>query len=300
MFGLDGFEGLEHTVDHSKTFAQTPYLKWRSLRSREDSRFVALTLPRILMRLPYQDDGTRVDRFIFHEDVSGPDRRKYLWGGAAFAMGEVLLRSFAQSGWLADIRGVRRDEEGGGLVTGLPVHSFTTDRQGVAVKCSTDVVVTEDLEKQLSELGFIPLCHCWDTSYSAFFSSQSLQKSATYDRNVATTNARISAMLQYILCVSRFAHYVKVLGREKTGSFIEAQEYEDYLQRWIIRYVTADTEAKPETKARLPLRDAQIRVRPVPGKPGSYSCIMHLAPHYELDDLSASVKLVAELTPVIP
>lgn len=297
MFGLDGFEGLEHNIDHTRTFGQLTYLKWRSLREREDARFLGLTLPHTLMRLPYEDDGTRVDRFQFQEDVAGPDFSKYLWGGAAFAMGEVLVRAFAQAGWLADIRGVRRDEDRGGLVTGLPVHCFSTDRTGIANKSSTEVAITDQLEKRLSDMGFIPLCDCRDTDYSAFYSNQTIQKPKTYDREVATVNARISSMLQYMLCVSRFAHYVKVLGRDKSGSFTEAQEFEDYLQRWIIQYVTADREARPDVKARRPLRDAQVKVRSVPGKPGSYQCVMHLAPHYELDELSASVKLATELTP---
>jgi type VI secretion system ImpC/EvpB family protein len=297
MFGLDSFAGLEHRVDHARTFGQLNYLKWRGLRDREDSRFVGLTLPHTLMRLPYEDDGRRVDRFQFQEDVAGPDFRKYLWGGAAFAVGEVLMRSFAQAGWLADIRGVRRGEERGGLVTGLPVHWFTTDRTGVATKCSTDVVVSDELEKQLSDLGFIPLCHCPDTEFSAFYSNQSIQKPKIYDREVATVNARISSMIQYMLCVSRFAHYVKVLARERSGSFTEAQEFEDLLHRWIIKYVGGDREATPDVKARRPLREAQVKVQSVPGKPGSFQCVMHLAPHYELDELSASVKLTTELTP---
>jgi type VI secretion system ImpC/EvpB family protein len=249
------------------------------------------------MRRPYLDDGTRVDRFCFQEDVSGPDRSKYLWGGAAFALGEVLMRSFAQAGWLADIRGVKRNEERGGLVTRLPVCDFATDASGVATRFSTDVVITDELEKQLSELGFIPLCHCKDTDYSAFYSNHSIQKPKQYDREVATTNARISAMLQYIFCVSRFAHYIKVLGRDKIGSFATTQELETYLHNWIINYVTADAEASPDVKSRHPLRAAQIKVHPVPGRPGAFGCTMHLAPHYELDELNATVTLKAELTP---
>lgn len=297
MLGMDSFAGLEHTINHSRTLEQQQFLAWKSLRNDDDSRFLALALPRTLMRTPYQDDGSRVDRFCFREDVSGPDASKYLWGGAAFAMGEVLIRSYADAGWLADIRGLQRNVERGGLVTNLPVHCFGTDKLGVAPKCSTDVIVTEELEMQLSELGFLPLCHCKDTEYSVFYSSQSIQKPKKYDRSIATVNARISSMLQYMLCVSRFAHYVKVIGRDKTGSFAEHSELEDYLQRWIVNYVTADVEASPDVKARRPLRDAEVRVTGMPGKPGAYHCVMHLAPHYELDEMSATVKLVAELTP---
>lgn len=302
MLGMDDFQGLEHRVDHARTLSQASYLNWRSLRETIEARFIGLTLPRILMRLPYEDDGSRVDRFCFREDVSSPDASKYLWGGAAFAMGEVMIRAFSQAGWLADIRGLQRDEDRGGLVTQLPVHSFATDKLGIATKMSTDVVVTEELEKELSDLGFVPLCHCKDADFSVFYSNQSIQKPKIYDRPVATVNARISSMLQYMLCVSRFAHYVKVIGREKTGAFLEAQEFEDYLHNWITKYVTADSEAELSVKAKHPLREAKVAVHPVAGRPGNYNCTMHLAPHYELDDLHASVRLVAELTPgrVVP
>lgn len=297
MFGLDDFQGLEHRLDHARTFDQLDYLKWRAFRETEDARFVGLTLPRALMRLPYENDGSRVDRFCFQEDVAGPDQRKYLWGGAAYAMAGVLVRAFAQAGWLADIRGVQRGLDGGGLVTGLPVHSFSTDKQGIAPKCSTDIIITDELEKQLSDLGFIPLCHCQDTEHSAFYSNQSAQKPKAYDRQVATVNARMSSMLRYMFCVSRFAHYIKVLGRDKIGSFAEAEEFEKFLQAWIVQYVTVDPEASADVKSRFPLREAQVQVRPNPGKPGSYQCVMHLLPHYELDELSASVRVVTELNP---
>ena len=297
MFGMDSFNALEHRIDHARTHGQKTFIPWRSLRDEEDARFFGLAMPRVLMRLPHEDDGKRLDQFCFREDVSGRDSSKYLWGGAAFALGEVLIRSFAQAGWLADIRGLQRDQERGGLVTKLPVHCFSTDKMGVVPKMSTDVIITEELEKQLSDLGFLPLCHCKDTEYSVFYSSQSIQKPKKYDRPVATVNAQISSMLQYMLCVSRFAHYVKVIGREKVGSFSEGRELESYLQRWIVKYVTADSAASPEVKARHPLRDAQLRVHSLPGRPGTYQCTMQLAPHYELDEVNATVKLVAELTP---
>jgi len=297
MFGLDDFRGLEHRLDHAKTLEQIEYVKWRSLRKTEDARFVGLTLPRVLMRLPYEDDGSRVDQFCFHEDVSGIHRGKYLWGCASYALGGVLVRAFAQGGWLADIRGVQRDVEGGGLVTGLPVHSFGTDKVGVAIKSSTDVVVTDELERVLNDLGFMPLCDCKDTEYSAFYSSQSIQQPKRYDRPAATANARLSAMLQYMLCISRFAHYVKVLGRDKVGSLSEPAELERFLENWIVRYVTTDAEATPEVKARFPLREAQVEIRQQLGKPGVYQCVMHLAPHYELDELTANVRIATELAP---
>jgi type VI secretion system ImpC/EvpB family protein len=298
LFGLDDFTRLEQRLDHERTFDSVEYTKWKSLRASEDSRFVGLTLPRVLMRKPYEDDGSRVDEFCFVEEVRGPNHSKYLWGGANFAFVAVLIRAFAESGWLADIRGARRGIDGGGLVTGLPKHSFATDSVGLVTKSCTDVLITEELEKQLSDLGFIPLCEMRNTDYATFYSNQSLQKPARYDRPAATISARLSSMLQCMFCVSRFAHYIKVLGRDKMGSFAELDELEKILQTWIVQYVTADSEASATTKARYPLRDAEVRVEPHPGKPGSYRCRMRLQPHYELDELQASVRVVAELTPM--
>lgn len=297
MFGLDHFSGLEQPLNLARTFEQADYFQWRNFRKEEDSRFVGLTLPRVLMRLPYEDDGSRVDGFCFREDVAGPDRSKYLWGNAAYAFGAVLIRAFADSGWLARIRGVQRDVEGGGLVSDLPVHSFSTDKQGVAPKCSTDVIITDYQEQELSELGFIPLCRCADTEYSAFYTNQSVQKPKEYDELPATMNARISAMLQYMLCVSRFAHYLKVAARDRVGAFTEAGECERYLHQWIQQYVTADADASPEVKAEYPLREASVQVREQPGKPGSYVCVAHLWPHFELDELTATVRVTTQLAP---
>ncbi|MCX7425428.1 MAG: type VI secretion system contractile sheath large subunit [Planctomycetia bacterium] len=297
LLGLNDFSSLERAANLSATFDQLEYLKWRALREREDSRFVGLTLPRVLMRLPYEDDGSRVDGFVFREEVAGPDRAKYLWGNAAYAFGAVLARSFAESGWLADIRGVRRDVEGGGLVTGLPVHSFNTDKRGVAPKCSTDVIVSDHQEQELSELGFLPLCDCAATEYSAFYAAQSAQKPKQYDDPAATTNARVSSMLHYTLCVSVFAHYLKAVARDKVGAFNEASEVEDYLHLWLQKYVTSDAEAGSQTKAELPLRAAEARVFEQPDKPGSYLCVARLWPHYELDDLVSTLRIKTELTP---
>ncbi len=297
MFGLDEFAGLEHTLDHARTMGQLDFLKWRSLRESDDARFVALALPRVLMRLPYTADNSRVDGFSFNEDTRGADNNKYLWGGAAFAMGSVILRAFSDSGWPADIRGVRRGIESGGLVTGLFVHEYGTDGTGIALKSTTDVVITDQLEKQLSELGFCPLCHCKDTEYAAFYSAPSIQKPKTYDRSAPTTNARISAMIQYMLCVSRFAHYIKAIGRDRVGGFKRSEDFERFLGDWLTHYVVLDDDATPETKARYPLREAKVQVRPKPGSSGAFDCVIHLVPHYELDGLSASVRLTTEISP---
>lgn len=297
FFGLDDFEGLQQTLDHARTMEQMDYLKWRAFRDSEDARFVGLALPRILMRLPWQPDNNRIDGFNFTEDVSGPGHSGYLWGGAAFAMGSVIMRAFADAAWPADVRGVRRGVDSGGLVTGLLAHEFGTDSRGVSHKSTTDVVITDRLEKQLSDVGFIPLCHCYDTSSAAFYSVPSVQKPKVYDRKAPTNNARISSTIQYMLCVSRFAHYIKAMGRDRIGSFTQSDQFERFLQDWLTQYVVLDDHASTETKARYPLREARVQVRAKPGSSGAYQCVIHLVPHYELDDVTASVRLTTEIAP---
>jgi type VI secretion system ImpC/EvpB family protein len=297
MFGLDDFAGLQLELNHDRTFEQLEYLKWRSLRDGEDARFVALALPRVLMRRPYEYDGERVDGFSFREEVSAPDGRGYLWGSAAFALGGVLLRAFSRSGWPNDICGVERGSDRGGLVTGLPIDSFRTDPAGREPKPITDVVITDSLERQLSELGFVSLCHLQGAGNAAVFSWPSIQNPKTYDRTPATVNARISSRMQYMLGVSRFAHYVKILGRDKIGSFDEGDQMERYLHNWLMRYATPDANISPENRARFPLREAAVQVRPLPGKPGAYQCVLHLSPHADTEDMQITVRLVTELAP---
>jgi type VI secretion system ImpC/EvpB family protein len=300
LLGLDDFGMLEQPHNLAATFNQLEYLKWRWLREREESRFLGLVLPSVLARLPHEDDGSRIDGFRFHEDVEGPDRSRYLWGNAAYCFGAVVLKAFAASGWFAEIRGAHPRQQGGGVVTGLPVHYFSTDRRGVAPKISTEVAVTDEQESQLASLGFIPLCHASDTELSVFSTNQSVEKPKAYDDPTATANARISAMLQYTLCASRFAHYLKVLARSKLGSFVSEQELETFLNRWLNDYVAADEKAPLATKAKFPLREASVQVREVAGQPGSYNIVIHLLPHFQLDALTASLKLVTKLAPARP
>jgi type VI secretion system ImpC/EvpB family protein len=297
MFGLDEFAGLQLELNHDRTFEQLDYLKWRALRDTEDSRFVALALPRVLMRKPYEYDGERVDRFCFREEVSEPDGHGYLWGSAAFALGGVLLRAFSRSGWPNDICGVERGSDRGGLITGLPVDSFRTDPAGREQKSITDVVITDAHERDLSELGFISLCHLQSTPDAAVFSWPSVQNPKTYDRSAATVNARISSRLQYMLGVSRFAHYVKILGRDKIGSFDDGDQMEKFLRNWLMRYATPDADISPENRARFPLREAAVQIRPLPGKPGAYQCVLHLSPHTDTEEMKVTVRLVTELAP---
>jgi len=208
----------------------------------------------------------------------------------------VLLRAFASSRWFADIRGFQRGVLGGGLVTGLPEYSFATDRRGVATQGSAEVAITEIQERGLSELGFIPLCRCQDTEYSVFLTNLSTQKPTEYSTAEATANSQISSMLQYVLCASRFAHYLKILGRNRLGTYATEQELQQDLRKWISAYVTPNTTGSAEMKARCPLREANIEVSEIPNAPGKFKLIMHLLPHYQLDGLSASLKLVMKVS----
>jgi type VI secretion system protein ImpC len=292
LFGLDSFAELGRPRDLSKVFDTVEYAKWQSFREAEDSRYVGLAVPRFLGRLPYDPkDGNTVEGFNFVEEVDGSDHAKYLWVNAAYAMGARLTAAFENFGWCAAIRGV----EGGGLVEDLPTHTFKTDEGEVALKCPTEVAITDRREKELSDLGFMPLVHCKGKDYAAFFGAQSTQKPKKYDSDAANANAVLSAQLQYIFSVCRIAHYLKAMMRDKIGSFASASNVEEFLNRWIRQYIVEDDNATQETKATYPLREASIQVSEVPGRPGVYRAVSFIRPHFQLDELSVSLRLVAEL-----
>jgi type VI secretion system protein ImpC len=293
LLSLDSFTSLGAPRDLGKVFDTTEYAKWRGFRDSEDSRYVGLCLPRVLMRLPYGQDTKPVDGFNYEENVDGTDHSKYLWGNAAWALGARLTNAFALYGWCAAIRGV----EGGGLVEGLPGHTFHTDEGDIALKCPTEIAITDRREKELADQGFIPLVHCKGTDYAAFFSVQSPQKPKLYNQESANSNARLSTQLQYILAVSRFAHYLKAMMRDKIGSFMSRSQCEAFLNKWIQTYAIANDDAPAVTKAKNPLREARVEVQDVPGKPGAYRAVAYLRPHYQLDELSVSLRLVADLPP---
>jgi len=295
LYNLESFTDLGAPRDLAKIFDTVEYVKWKSFRESEDSRYVGLTLPHILLRLPYGPETVPVEAFNFKEDVDGKDHSKYLWGNASYAFATRLTEAFAKYSWCAAIRGV----EGGGLVEGLPTHTFMTDDGEAALKCPTEIAITDRREKELSDLGFIPLVHCKGTDYAAFFGAQSSQKAKKYDTDSANANARLSTQLQYILATSRFAHYLKAIMRDKIGSFMTRQNCQDYLNRWITNYVLLDDNASQAAKAQYPLREARIDVSEVRGKPGVYRAVAFLKPHFQLDELTVSLRLVAELpTPV--
>jgi len=291
LFNLKSFSQLGEPRDISKIFDSVEYTKWRSFRESEDSRYVGLCLPHVLMRQPYGRDTVPVDSFDFVEDVDGKDHQKYLWGNAAYAFAARATDAFAQYAWCTAIRGV----EGGGLVQDLPTHTFRTDEGDVALKCPTEIAITDRREAELAENGFIPLVHCKGRDYAAFFSVQSTNKPKKYDRDSATANARLSSQLQYIMAVSRFAHYMKAMMRDRLGSFISRDKCQSDLNTWITQYVLLDDNASQEAKAKFPLREARIDVQELPDKPGAYRAVAYLRPHFQLDALDVSLRLVADL-----
>lgn len=293
LMNLSDFTQLGAPRDMSKVFDSTEYAKWKSFRASEDSRYVALTLPHILMRQPYGKETKAVDAFDYEEAVDGRDHSKYLWGNAAFGLAARMTNSYAKYGWCAAIRGV----EGGGLVEGLTAHNFKTDEGDIALKCPTEVQITDRREKELADQGFVPLVHCKGTDYAAFFSVQTCNKPKVYDQDSANANARLSSQLPYILAMSRFAHYLKAMMRDKLGSAMSRSQAELFLNQWVANYVIADDNASQSAKAERPLREARIDVMEIPGKPGAYRAVAFLKPHFQLDELTVSLRLVADLPP---
>jgi type VI secretion system protein ImpC len=291
MFNLESYTQLDAPRDMAKIFDTTEYAKWKSFRQSEDSRYVALTLPRILIRQPYGRDTVPVEDFDYEERVDGTDHSRYAWAGAAWAMASRITQAFASYGWCATIRGV----ESGGLVEGLPVHNFRTESGDIAMKCPTESPISDRREKELADLGFVPLVHCKGTDYAAFFSVQSAQKAKIYDSDAATANARISAQLPYMFAVSRFAHYLKAMMRDKIGGYTSRGEVERFLNNWINNYTVANDDVGFEMKAKNPLKEARIEVVEIPGKPGAYRAVAFLRPHFQLDELTMSMRLVADL-----
>lgn len=293
LFDMDSFTELGIPRDLAKGFESTELIKWRSFRDSEDSRYVVLTLPRVLLRLPYGQATVPVEGFAFEEDVNGKDHSRYLWGNPAYVLGQRITNAFALYKWCAAIRGV----EGGGLVEGLPTHTFKTDEGDVALKCPTEVAITDRRENELNNLGFIAILHRKGTDQAAFFGGQTTNKPKMYNTNEANANSRISGMLPYMLAASRFAHYIKVIMRDKIGSFMTRENVQKYLNTWIADYVLLNDDAPQSVKAQYPLREARVDVFDIPGKPGCYKSVVFLKPHFQLDELTVSIRLVAELPP---
>ncbi len=293
MFSLESFTQLSSPRDMAKVFDTTEYARFKGFRGTEDSRYVALTMPRMMLRLPYGSETVPIEAFQYEEGVDGNHHDKYLWGNAAWALGARVTQSFARHGWCATIRGV----ESGGLVEALPVHNFRTDSGDIAMKCPTETAITDRRERELAELGFAPLVHRKHSSEAAFISVQSAQRAKEFNRPEATANARLSAQLPYIFAVSRFAHYLKCMMRDKIGSYMSKEEARSFLNTWIKDYVVSNPDAGPAIKAQRPLSEARIDVTEIPGKPGAYRAVAFLKPHFMLDELDVSLRLVADLPP---
>jgi type VI secretion system protein ImpC len=291
MFNFETFTDLAGPRDLEKIFDSEAYLKWNMFRKSDDARYVGLCLPHVLARLPYGKETVPVEEFDFEENVDGRDHSKYLWGNAAYAFAARLTDAFARHEWCAAIRGV----EGGGLVEGLPAHIFITDDGDIATKCPTEIAITDRRENELAKLGFIPLCYYKGTDTAVFMGAQSTQKPQLYLDDEANANSRLSTQLQYILACSRFAHFLKAIMRDKVGSFMSRDQCEAFLNKWIAHYVLLDDMAAQEIKAKYPLREARIEVADIPGKPGAYNAVAFLRPHFQLEELSVSLRLVAKL-----
>ena len=292
---MDSWAELSNPADLSRYFGTPEYAAWRSLRDSEDSRYIGLAMPRFLARLPYGAKTDPVEEFDFEEETEGADSSKYSWGNSAYAMAANINRAFKFYGWCSRIRGV----EAGGAVEGLPVHSFPTDDGGVDIKCPTEIAIGDRREAELAKLGFMPLIHRKNSDFAAFIGAQSLQKPAVYDDPDATANANLAARLPYLFACCRFAHYLKCIVRDKIGSFKEREDMQQWLQNWIMQYVDGDPAHSTESvKARKPLAAAEVVVEEVEGNPGYYTSKFYLRPHYQLEGLTVSIRLVSKLPSV--
>ncbi len=292
LVNMDSWQELGNPRDLTKIFQTAEYASWRSLRESEDSKYVGLTMPRFLSRQPYGAKTNPVEEFAFEEDTDGSDHHKYTWSNAAYAMAVNVNRAFKSFGWCSRIRGV----ESGGMVEGLPVHTFPTDDGGVDMKCPTEVAITDRREAELAKNGMMPLCHWKNTDYSVFIGAQSLHEPAEYDDDDATANANLGARLPYLFASCRFAHFLKCIVRDKIGSFKERADMEKWLNDWINNYVEPSPEtASDEAKAKRPLAGAEVVVEEVDGNPGYYTSKFFLRPHYQLEGLTVSLRLVSKL-----
>ena len=289
---MDSWQELANPRDLTKIFTTPDYAAWRSLRESDDARYIGLAMPRYLSRIPYGAKTSPVDEFDFEEETGAADHSKYTWSNAAYAMAVNINRSFKLYGWCSRIRGI----ESGGSIEGLPTHTFPTDDGGVDMKCPTEIAISDRREAELAKNGFMPVVHRKNSDFAAFIGAQSLQKPAEYDDPDATANANLAARLPYLFACCRFAHYLKCIVRDKIGSFKERDDMQTWLQNWIMNYVDGDPAHSSEsTKARKPLAAAEVVVEEVEGNPGYYTSKFFLRPHYHLEGLTVSLRLVSKL-----
>ena len=292
LMQMDSWQELANPRDLTKIFSTPEYAGWRSLRESDDSKYLGMCMPRFLARTPYGAKTNPVEEFDFEEDTAGADHSKYAWANAAYAMATNINRSYKQYGWGSRIRGI----ESGGAVEGLPLHTFPTDDGGVDQKCPTEIAISDRREAELSKAGLLSLIHRKNSDFAAFIGSQSLNKPTEYDDPDATANANLAARLPYLFACNRFAHYLKCIVRDKIGSFKEKDEMQRWLNKWIMNYVDGDpVNSSEDTKARRPLAAAEVVVEEIEGNPGYYSSKFFLRPHYQLEGLTVSLRLVSKL-----
>ncbi len=294
LLGVEDFSELSFAQDIALPFRGQDYARWRALQAQDDSRFLAVTAPRVLLRRRHCDSGTRADGFRFEEGRRGLPIDDWLFGNAVYAFGAVVVEAFRDRSWFADIRGTRQDESGAGLVEHLPGAPFSTG-EGRAYRRPLEVELTDRKQKQMEEIGLMVLSPCRYTPNAAFLGAPSLHTPTHGGTAARAANERISSMLQYILCVSRFAHYIKVIARDMMGAFTTAEELEARVGNWLQQYVIGNADAPEELKAQYPLNSSSVEIREVPGKPGSFACVMHLKPHFQIDQMVASFRLYTEL-----
>jgi len=294
MFGMEDFSALGLPFKLKTIFSQKEYIKWHALRAKTDSRFIGLTLPRVLIRQPYRKTPGSYKGIYFYEKPA-KNGSNHLWGNSCYAFAIILIREFANVGWFGHIRGVPRNFTSGGIVTEFPVDHFETDARSIAHKPTTDVIVTDSAEKEISELGFIPLCQGYLSPHATYYNNQSIYNHTKHKKTSINTNAHLSGMLQHVLCGSRIAHYIKVMIRDKVGSFTSADRCERFLRDWLLEYTTGREDLDWEEQARYPLKEASVRVKEHPSRPGEYLCVIHLQPHYQLDQMVSELELVTEL-----
>ena len=290
LMNMDSWQELGDPRDLTKIFQTPEYAAWRSLRDSDDAKYLGLAMPRFLSRIPYGSKTSPVEEFDFEEDTEGADHNKYVWSNSAYAMATNITRAFKMYGWCARIRGA----ESGGMVEGLPCHTFPTDDGGVDMKCPTEIAITDRREAELAKNGMMPLSHWKNTDFAVFVGAQSLQKPTVYDDADATANANLAARLPYLFATCRFAHYLKCMVRDKIGGFKEREDMEMWLNTWISKFC-CDSKSSEEMKAKFPLAAAEVKVEEVPGNPGYYTSKFFLRPHYQLEGLTVSLRLVSKL-----
>jgi type VI secretion system protein ImpD len=296
LFELDSFEQLSYPIRLRQIFAEADYIAWNRFREHPDTRFMGITLPRVILRRPYNLTVAPHGGILFSEKSALEKEDNYLWGYANFALAKVLIREFTDVGWFSHIRGMLRDHQAGGVVDSLIADFYTTDANYIAFKPVVEAVFSDERERSLSELGFIPLCQCYDVPMAVFYSTPSIHSPKTYTDRGANNNAKLSAMLQHVLCGSRFAHYIKIMTREMIGSVKRAEECQRQLQAWLNQYVTSQEDSDWYMQARYPLREASVEVKDVPDKPGSFWTAIHLRPHYQADRLVSELHLTTEVS----